>query len=90
MNPKHTKAAHWIQKGAFDDLKSFEDFEARVNAVFEEKDRGDLFEIFIEGYLATQSITQWKQHWVVGDIPLAMREKYNWRSARSLTDSFQH
>ena len=77
MNPKHTKAAHWIQKGAFDDLKSIEDFEARVNAVFEEKDRGDLFEIFIEGYLATQSITQWKQHWVVGDIPLAMREKYN-------------
>jgi superfamily II DNA or RNA helicase len=77
MNPKHTKAAHWIQKGAFDDLKSFEDFQARVNPVVEEKDRGDLFEIFIEGYLATQSITQWKQHWVVGDIPLAMREKYN-------------
>ena len=81
MNPKHTKAAHWIQTGVFDDLKSFEDFEARVNAIpggnAGNTDRGDLFEIFIEGYLATQSITQWKQHWVVGDIPLAMREKYN-------------
>ena len=77
MNPQHKKAAHWIQKGIFDDLRSFGDFEAKVNPVVEEKDRGDLFEIFIEGYLATQSITQWKHHWVVGEIPLAIREKYN-------------
>ena len=44
MNPIHTKAAYWLQKGLFDDLKSFSDFESRVNVVFEEKDRGDLFE----------------------------------------------
>ena len=58
MNPINSKAAYWLQKGLFDDLKSFADFESRVNVVFEEKDRGDLFEIFIEGYIATQAITQ--------------------------------
>jgi hypothetical protein len=44
--------------------------------IIEEKDRGDIFEIFIEGYLATQTITQRVNHWVVGDIPLSLRERY--------------
>ena len=70
MNPLHSKAAHWIRQGLFDDLKSFADFEARIDVVVEEKDRGDIFEIFIEGYLATQSITQRVKHWIVGNIPL--------------------
>ena len=77
MNPINSKAAYWLQQGLFDDLKSFADFESRVNVVFEEKDRGDLFEIFIEGYIATQAITQRVKHWVVGNIPLEMRERYN-------------
>jgi superfamily II DNA or RNA helicase len=77
MNPINSKAAYWLQKGLFDDLKSFADFESRVNVVFEEKDRGDLFEIFIEGYIATQAITQRVKHWVVGNIPLDIRERYN-------------
>jgi hypothetical protein len=37
---------------------------------------GDAFEIFIEGYLATQTITQRVRHWVVGGIPLDLRERY--------------
>jgi superfamily II DNA or RNA helicase len=61
----------------FDALTSFADLEDRVNRVAEEKDRGDIFEIFIEGYLATQTIAQSRQHWVVGSIPLEMRERYN-------------
>lgn len=77
MNPLHYKAAHWIRQGLFDDLKSFAELESRINPIVEEKDRGDVFEIFIEGYLATQSITQRVKHWVVGDIPLDMRERYN-------------
>jgi predicted helicase len=47
-----------------------------VNAVAEEKDRGDIFVIFVEGFLATQSITQSVQHRVVGSIPLELRERY--------------
>ena len=72
----HTKASYWIGQGIFDDLRSFDAFEARVNQIPEEKDRGDAFEIFIEGYLATQTITQCVKHWVVGDIPLSLRERY--------------
>ena len=75
--PLHYRAPYWIGNGLFDKLKSFADFEARINAVEAEKDRGDIFEIFIEGYLATQSITQRVQHWVVGNIPIEMRERYN-------------
>ena len=53
MNALHYKAAYWLEKGVFESLSSFSDFEFRVNNIFEEKDRGDVFEIFIEGYLAT-------------------------------------
>ena len=77
MNAQHSKAVCWVRSGVFDGLKSFTDFEAKVNKVPEEKDRGDIFEIFIEGYLATQPITQCVKYWVVGDIPLTLREKYN-------------
>ena len=64
MNAHHYKAAHWVGQGVFDGLTSFTEFESRVNDIFEEKDRGDVFEIFIEGYLATQAITQHTEHWV--------------------------
>ena len=77
MNALHPKAPHWVRSGIFDALQRFEDFEARINAVTEEKDRGDVFEIFVEGYLATQTVAQCVRHWVVGDIPLSLREKYN-------------
>jgi predicted helicase len=72
----HPKASYWVKQGIFDELRSFEEFERRVNCISDEKDRGDVFEIFIEGYLATQSIAQCVKHWVVGSIPLALREKY--------------
>jgi predicted helicase len=74
MNAHHYKAAHWVGQGVFDGLTSFTEFESRVNDIFDEKDRGDVFEIFIEGYLATQANTE---HWVVGGIPVEMRERFN-------------
>jgi predicted helicase len=75
-NALHPKAAYWIQQGLFVELQSFEAFEARVNKIVEEKDRGDAFETFVEGYLGTQTITQRVKHWVVGSIPLSLRERY--------------
>jgi predicted helicase len=77
MNALHYKAAYWVGQGVFDSLASFSEFESRVNDIFEEKDRGDVFEIFIEAYLATQAITQHVKHWVVGGIPVDMRERFN-------------
>ena len=76
MTALHPKAPYWIRQGIFDDLRSFDVFENRVNKIIEEKDRGDAFEIFIEGYLATQPITQRVRHWVVGSIPLDLRERF--------------
>ena len=66
----------WSRSGVFDPPASFSDFKSCVNAILEEKDRGDVFEIFIEGYLATQAIAQSRQHWVVGAIPLELRKRY--------------
>jgi hypothetical protein len=77
MPAKHVKARHWIATGIFDALTSFHDFEQRINGIAEEKDRGDVFEIFVEGFLATQPIMQCVTHWVVGDIPLTLRQQYN-------------
>ena len=77
MTPLHHQSTHWVRQGVFDNLVSFSDLEARINLVGEEKDRGDIFEIFIEGYLATQAITQHARHWVVGQIPVTIREQYN-------------
>jgi hypothetical protein len=48
-----------------------------MNAIPDKKDREDVFEIFIEGYLETQTITQCVKHWVIGNIPLSLRELYN-------------
>ena len=77
MPAKHVKARHWIATGIFDALTSFHDFEQRINGIAEEKNRGDVFEIFVEGFLATQPIMQCVTHWVVGDIPLTLRQQHN-------------
>jgi predicted helicase len=77
MTALHTQASCWIQSGIYDGLTSFTEFEARINEIPREKDCGDIFEIFIEGYLATQSIAQSVKHWVVGAIPPPLRERYN-------------
>jgi len=77
MPAKHVKARHWVATGIFDALNSFQEFEQRINGIAEEKDRGDVFEIFVEGFLATQPIMQCVTHWVVGDIPLTLRQQYN-------------
>ena len=77
MSAKNVNAGKWSKSEVFDGLLSFPEFESRINQLAEEKDRGDVFEIFIEGYLATQSNAQCEEHWVVGSIPLALRERYN-------------
>jgi superfamily II DNA or RNA helicase len=77
MSALHPKTAFWLTQKTFDGLNCFAELEERINRIPEEKDRGDVFEIFIEAYLATQAITQRTDHWVVGQIPLAVRERFN-------------
>ena len=77
MTAKHHKAQQWIKQGFFDGLSSFRELEKRIDAIEEEIDRGDVFEIFVEALLETDPIMQCAEHWVVGHIPLSIREELN-------------
>jgi superfamily II DNA or RNA helicase len=79
MASKHSQAPYLISKGVFDSIKSFKDFEKRVSLLFESntKEQGDAFEIFVEAYLLTQPITQCAVTWLVGSIPVEVRDELN-------------
>ena len=79
MTSKHSQAPVLISQGVFDSVKTFRDFEQKVSDLGEvnTKAQGDAFEIFVEAYLATQPILQCQQTWLVGDIPVEIREALN-------------
>ena len=79
MASKHSQAPVLVSQGVFDNVKTFREFEERVSALFETntKAQGDAFEIFVEAYLATQPILQCQETWLVGDIPVEIREALN-------------
>ena len=79
MTSKHSRAQVLISQGIFDSVKTFRDFEQRVSALINSntKDEGDAFEIFVEAYLATQPLLQCEETWLVGDIPIEIRESLN-------------
>jgi superfamily II DNA or RNA helicase len=79
MASKHSQAPYLISKGIFDSIKNFKDFEQRVAALFETntKAQGDAFEIFVEAYLRTQPIAQCAETWLVGSIPVEVRDELN-------------
>ena len=75
-----------IARGVFDGLQSFAQLEERISALGIENTKilGDAFEIFIEGYIATQQKFQVEQNWVVGQVPLDIREQLNLSAHGSL------
>jgi superfamily II DNA or RNA helicase len=79
MTSKHAQAPVLISQGVFDSVKTFRDFEQKVSDLGEvnTKAQGDAFEIFVEAYLATQPILQCQETWLVGDIPVEIREALN-------------
>ena len=79
MASKHSQAPTLISQGVFDSVKNFREFEQRVSALIDTntKAQGDAFEIFVEAYLATQPILQCQETWLVGDIPVEIREALN-------------
>jgi hypothetical protein len=68
MSSLHSAARTLINKKVFDDLDSFGTLEDRITALGDENSKlvGDALEIFVEGYLATQPITQCEENWLVG------------------------
>jgi predicted helicase len=79
LTSKHYQAPSLISQKIFDGIKSFREFEQRVSNLFDTntKAQGDAFEIFVEAYLATQPILQCKETYLVGDIPVDIREALN-------------
>lgn len=76
MGSRHSRFAR-CPNGFFRGLSSFADLEARIAALPEELDRGNAFEIFVEAYLATTAVWQVGDLWLVGQVPLEVRQKLN-------------
>lgn len=79
MSSKHPYAAQLIKQGLYDNLQSFPELEKRISALGEQNTKivGDAFEIFVEGYLATQQKLQADTLWLVGQLPLEVRQQLN-------------
>jgi biopolymer transport protein ExbD len=79
MSSKHYSAAQLIRRGLYDDLESFAQLEQRISQLGDENMKvvGDAFEVFIEGYLATHQKLQAEIVWLVGQIPLDIRQQLN-------------
>jgi predicted helicase len=69
MNSRHKKAQQFLKQGLFDKINNFADLESRIEQLETKQMRGDAFEVFAQGYLATQKIVQAKSVWTFEDIP---------------------
>src|SRR6516225_6297624 len=79
MSSKHANAGLLIRRGLYDNLRSFAELEQRISALGDENTKivGDAFEVFVEGYLATHQKMQAERVWLVGQVPLDIRQQLN-------------
>ena len=79
MPSKHANAGRLVQRGLYDNLRSFAELEQRISALGDQNTKivGDAFEVFVEGYLATHQKMQAETVWLVGQIPPDIRLKLN-------------
>ena len=79
MPSSHANAGLLIRRGLYDDLRSFAELEQRIGALGDENTKavGDAFEVFVEGYLATHQKMQAEAVWLVGQVPLDIRQQLN-------------
>src|SRR5262244_4065004 len=79
MTSKHANAGLLIRRGLYDDLHSFAELEQRISALGDENSKavGDAFEVFVEAYLATHQKLRAEAVWLVGQVPLGIRQQMN-------------
>ena len=79
MSSKHSNAGQLIRRGLYDGLRSFVELEQRITALGDENTKvvGDAFEVFVEAYLATHQKMQVDDIWLVGQVPLEVRQQLN-------------
>ena len=79
MGSQLTSAKSILATGVFDGLTNFAQLEERISALgaANTKTLGDAFEMFIEGFLATQEKFLVEEHWVVGNVPGRVLDEQN-------------
>jgi len=73
--PKHSRASATVRAGLFNGVVSFKQLEHRIAALPTEQERGAAFEVFAEGYFATQPIEKAKNVWPGERIPQELRRR---------------
>ena len=76
MSSQHPRQ-HTLPDGLFRGLSSFQELEARIARLPEPLERGDALEIFVEAYLWRTNIWQVQDLWLVGQVPLEVRQTLN-------------
>ena len=74
-SPKHPKAQSYSMRGIFDGLNSFRELEPRIGGFATAQERGEAFEVFAEGYLATVAVKKAKQVWPGLSVPHSLRKR---------------
>jgi superfamily II DNA or RNA helicase len=72
---QHPKAASFVRQNLFAGLKTFAEFEARIEKLSDEQSRGDAFEVFAEAYLATQRKHDAANVWPLNAVPSLVLQK---------------
>ena len=72
---RHVKSQDFRRLGLFAGIKSFSELERRIQALPDEKQKGDAFEVFAEAYLATQRVGMAKHVWPDKAIPPSIRKR---------------
>lgn len=78
---RHPSAGKFIELGLFDGIRSFEEFERRVESLSGDSEGatnklcGDAFEVFASAYLATQRQHDAETVWPLSEAPLELLEQ---------------
>ncbi len=68
--PLHSRSKHFLQQGLFTGICNFAELERRIEALSDERQRGDAFEVFSEAYLATQRAHEADKLWPQSTAPI--------------------
>jgi superfamily II DNA or RNA helicase len=73
--PRHPRVRSFIAQQLLSGVSSFAEFEQRVEALPTPDERGAMFDVFAECWLATQRIPQARNVWPGNTAPLALLQK---------------
>ena len=76
MSSRHPRL-RTLPDGLFRGLLHFRELEGRIVGLPGELLRGDAFEVFVEAYLWLTTVWQVQDLWLVGQVPLAVRQALN-------------